>query len=1156
MNMADESDSGTRRRELEKLAEITSGCQKIYEDALAALKEGNILPLCAQPLLQQHLEPVNNMSVIKMVETRVKQMEKREVAVLVMGEFNAGKSTFMNILMGGQYLPMDRGKVTHVVCEIRYSSLRMAILKFEDKGDDKMIMLQEDSTDVNWVELRKYIRTKVYSSDDEAERTVGRKVERIIIYWPLKVLEGLLDDTNERHVKDITRREPDGRSRTSSDFPQEFLDRLRKPHASSFNTSDQAEARDPDQTDRKEVATSKDETSFQSNETEGPQLHKSKPIAIEVLTQDNAGINVPTGASVERTSESAPASYQSNHEHNAAGNCHTDRQGNKEHEYTSDAEEQNNDAGTDHKHRQRSNDNGHPSEADDDTNQTYVKQRHQQDSADQNIQEAAGNENISSVEGEATSQIPAFQFVFFDCPGIDLQDNEKDSPEYTGMIGEVARSQSFIFILDTNKDTGIKKRGVKALMHDVEKVFKRRNMDLNPDLSLFVANKADVVMGDREASEKLMEEVLQKLTETWPLTRKEHVLLFQANKELRDHVEDTKRKHQIQDFLLQTMRITLEEHCIWLLRMLEIAHTLAKLGQESSPVVYKLDNLLKTTKEEAMVLQGDVRELSDVDVRRKAWNELRDVLLRNEKGLQKIQFDLNEINTRIPNAEIDWGELSGIIHTLIAEKVEREVTSATTKLRQQHEKELGKIYKDIEERMGKLQSGISGLEEMKRDEANLRNGIYALLMPVVLSAGIRALPAINPLIFMAAPIIPLGLFGKFVVEDIQGAVNEAKRRKFKAKEIEFMKGETKRILDISKKELKGKSELPESPLYTYFFGESKKKVIIDQTEKVIQVIELLQEMTCHKSEPSQKCSKRFITTMMKFYVESVMKHEFTEKDDINWVFNNENIRCTIDQGRNACTYEAKLSNRFEFKKPVAVKEFRCKLEPSDRSIDLPTEVDAYRECFYLRQLSTKRHDKLVNFLGTGTSVTDGYLNLRIVMERYIGDLKRHVISTPRSPSDPKHWKEFLHYAKECTEGLKFIHENNVIHRDVKPTNYLIKNGVSAGLYSVVISDVGCAKFEEVSCTRGQERGTPAYWAPEISAANTFHSKASDVFSLGLVLWEVWVRQLSYDDNGRKRNLLKVIEAEKIPVVKNCLKTDPRSRITSADLLAELRIIQN
>ena len=57
-------------------------------------------------------------------------------------------------------------------------------------------------------------------------------------------------------------------------------------------------------------------------------------------------------------------------------------------------------------------------------------------------------------------QIRKFQFSFFDCPGIDLQDDEIDSPEYIGMIHEVKNCQSFIFIIDASRDSGVKKRGV------------------------------------------------------------------------------------------------------------------------------------------------------------------------------------------------------------------------------------------------------------------------------------------------------------------------------------------------------------------------------------------------------------------------------------------------------------------------------------------------------------------------------------------------------------------------------------------------------------------------------------------------------------------------------------------------------------------------
>lgn len=217
--------------ELVELAEITSDCERCYENVLASLKKGEILPLVAHPLLKQHLEIVNNMSVIKMVETRLKQIKKREIAVLVTGEFNAGKSTFVNILMGGQYLPMDRGKVTHVVCEIRYNTLRLAVLQFEDKKDDEIVFLKEESTDAVWEELRVCIRTKEYKSKETGN---CRVVKRIIIYWPLKILEGILNDSRTVQLSGASTT-GHGQDRVPSwNLLPEFLSRLQRA-SQNFN---------------------------------------------------------------------------------------------------------------------------------------------------------------------------------------------------------------------------------------------------------------------------------------------------------------------------------------------------------------------------------------------------------------------------------------------------------------------------------------------------------------------------------------------------------------------------------------------------------------------------------------------------------------------------------------------------------------------------------------------------------------------------------------------------------------------------------------------------------------------------------------------------------------------------------------------------------
>ena len=82
------------------------------------------------------------------------------------GEYNAGKSSFLNILMGGDYLPMNRGKITKVVCEIRNDVTRRATLCFLDKSKAVTLDLNKDPAHGNWDVLRKCIENPVY--DDKS----------------------------------------------------------------------------------------------------------------------------------------------------------------------------------------------------------------------------------------------------------------------------------------------------------------------------------------------------------------------------------------------------------------------------------------------------------------------------------------------------------------------------------------------------------------------------------------------------------------------------------------------------------------------------------------------------------------------------------------------------------------------------------------------------------------------------------------------------------------------------------------------------------------------------------------------------------------------------------------------------------------------------
>src|SRR5262249_5438589 len=96
-------------------------------------------------------------------------------------------------------------------------------------------------------------------------------------------------------------------------------------------------------------------------------------------------------------------------------------------------------------------------------------------------------------------------------------------------------------------------------------------------------------------------------------------------------------------------------------------------------------------------------------------------------------------------------------------------------------------------------------------------------------------------------------------------------------------------------------------------------------------------------------------------------------------------------------------------------------------------------------------------------------------------------------------REVLRIGTQIAAGLAAAHKQGLVHRDVKPANVLLENGVER----VKITDFGLARAaDDVRLTQsGCVAGTPAYVSPEQADGQPLDAR-SDLFSLGTVLYEM------------------------------------------------------
>ncbi len=186
----------------------------------------------------------------------------------------------------------------------------------------------------------------------------------------------------------------------------------------------------------------------------------------------------------------------------------------------------------------------------------------------------------------------------------------------------------------------------------------------------------------------------------------------------------------------------------------------------------------------------------------------------------------------------------------------------------------------------------------------------------------------------------------------------------------------------------------------------------------------------------------------------------------------------------------------------------------------------------------------------------------MIME-FIDGMNLHAFMSTYTPTI----RQVLNYIEYITEALEYAHNHHVVHRDIKPENIMITREGTAKLL-----DFGIAKFEFSSqvTTDGTLLGTVAYMSPEQlqSSKNTNHQ--SDIYSLGLVLYEIFTGKLPFEAATPGAAVVQIFSQEPVSpyelnptigpdleqVILTCIQKHPQYRFASCRQLQHwLQILQ-
>lgn len=264
-----------------------------------------------------------------------------------------------------------------------------------------------------------------------------------------------------------------------------------------------------------------------------------------------------------------------------------------------------------------------------------------------------------------------------------------------------------------------------------------------------------------------------------------------------------------------------------------------------------------------------------------------------------------------------------------------------------------------------------------------------------------------------------------------------------------------------------------------------------------------------------------------------------------------------------------LGNRYEIIEKIGNGGMATVYKSKDRVLNRYVAVKILRDEFTTDEEFIKRfrieaqsaasltHPNIVSIFDVGNEGSLYY----IVMELIKGKTLKEIITEENGPLP---WKWSLNVVTQIASALETAHKNNIVHRDIKPHNIIItEDGIAK------VTDFGIAKAVSNSTITafGTTIGSVHYFSPEHARGGYTDSK-SDLYSLGVVMYEMVTGKVPFDADTPVSIALKHMQEEPVPPIKvnkeipfavnqiilKAMKKDPNERYQNAsEMIKDLNI---